>query len=139
MVPYNTAIVPTSRALEPWRLRLAVALAALGILLAVAPEAPAQGSFQVTYQVDRSSATQVELVGRVYNGALVDAVDVYVTAEALNATGKVLARGIAFVASSIPARKAADFSARVPTVAGTTGFKVGVSSFRYGLGRGESP
>ena len=54
-------------------------------------------------------------------------------------SGKVLARGIAFVAGSIPARSDADFSARVPNVAGTTGFRVGVSSFRFGLGRSESP
>jgi len=54
----------------------------------------------------------VELVGRVFNAAAVDAVDVYVTAEALDASGKVLARGIAFVAQSIPAQSGAEYSAR---------------------------
>jgi len=52
--------------------------------------------FKVTFQVERTEPARVELVGRVYNTAAVDAVDVYVTAEALDASGKVLARGIAF-------------------------------------------
>jgi hypothetical protein len=109
-------------------------------MLAAAPlRVRAQANFRVTYQVEGTDPTRIRLVGRVYNAAGQDAVDVYVTAEALDASGKVLARGIAFVASSIPARSDADFSARVPKVAGTTGFRVGVSSFRYGLGRAESP
>ena len=99
----------------------------------------AQATFNVTYQVERTEAKRVHLAGRVYNAAGVDAVDVWVTAEALDASGKVLARGIAFVAPSIPARSDADFSARVPNVVGTTGFRVSVSSFRFGLGRTQSP
>ncbi len=121
------------------RTRFAAALACLAVLAAGAIPVLAQGTFNVTYQVDRSNPTRVELTGRVYNGANVDAVDVYVTAEARDASGKVLARGIAFVAQTIPARNAAEFSARVPAVAGTATFRVVVSSFRYGLGGGESP
>ena len=121
------------------RLRLVAALAGLAVALAVVPEAPAQANFTVSYEVARSTPTQVELVGRVYNGASVDVVDVYVTAEAVGGSGKVLARGIAFVAPSIQARSAAEFSARVPAVAGTASFRVNVSNFRFGLGRGESP
>src|SRR2546422_1986993 len=49
--------------------------------------------FRSTYQVERTDSNRVYLVGRVYNDASVDAVDVYVTAEALDASGKVLARG----------------------------------------------
>ena len=116
-----------------------MAAVALLALTAVPLAARAQANFKVTYQVEQTDARRVYLTGRVYNAASVDAVDVYVTAEALDASGKVLARGIAFVAGSIPARSDADFSARVPNVAGTTGFRVGVSSFRFGLGRSESP
>lgn len=132
-------IVPTSPIFKGWRLCLVVPLAGLAVLLAIVREAPAQANFRVTYQVERSGPTHVELVGRVYNGASVDVVDIYVTAEALDASGKVLARGIAFVATSIPARSAVEFNARVPTVPGTAGFKVAVSNFRYGLGRIEGP
>jgi hypothetical protein len=96
-------------------------------------------AFKVTYQVERTEAQRVELAGRVQNVSGNDAVDVYVTVEALDTSGKVLARGIAFVAASLPARGEADFSARVPNVPGTTGFRVGVSSFRFGLRRSESP
>jgi len=136
-VPYNGATVspPPPRHYRP----LLVAAVALLALTATPVPAPAQAQFKVTYQVERTDSKRVHLAGRVYNDASVDAVDVYVTAEALDASGKVLARGIAFVAGSIPARSDTDFSARVPNVAGTTGFRVSVSSFRFGLGRGESP
>jgi hypothetical protein len=136
-VPYNGAAVftPPSRHYRP----LLVAAVSLLALTAPPVPAPAQAKFKITYQVERTDSKRVHLAGRVYNDAGVDAVDVYVTAEALDASGKVLARGIAFVARSIPARSDTDFSARVPNVAGTTGFRVGVSSFRFGLGRGESP
>lgn len=122
------------------RSRYLTALVAwLGLLGAGVAPAIAQGSFNITYQVDRSQPERVQLVGRVYNGAAVDAVDVYVTAEARDASGKVLARGIAFVAQTIPSQRSAEFSTRVPAVPGTASFRVVVSSFRYGIGRGESP
>ena len=126
---------------RPARKHRPLLVAAVAVLaLAVAPlPGWAQASFTVTYRVERTDAQRVELAGRVHNAAGVDAVDVYVTAEALDTSGKVLARGITFVAASIPAGSDADFSARVPNVAGTTGFRVGVSSFRFGLRRSESP
>lgn len=127
-----------SNPLTSARMRVAAALTCLAILAAGASPALAQESFNVTYQVDRSNPTQVQLVGRVYNGANVDAVDVYVTAEARDTSGKVLARGIAFVGPTVPAKTGVEFSARVPAVPGTATFRVTVS-FRYGLGRGESP
>lgn len=136
-VPYNHVIVST-RPLRTWPPFIVATIALLALTTAFLP-ARAQGNFKVTYQVERTDATRVELVGRVFNGAAVDAVDVYVTAEALGASGKVLARGIAFVAQFIPAQSAADYSARIPNVPGTTAFRVGVSSFRFGLRRGESP
>ena len=116
-----------------------VSAVALLALTAAALPARAQGNFKVTYQVKRTDPTRVELAGIVFNAAAVDAVEVYVTAEALDVSGKVLARGIAFVAQSIPAQSGADYSARIPNVPGTTGFRVAVSSYRFGLKRGESP
>ena len=116
-------------------------MAAVALLLLASPLllAFAQANFTVTYRVERTEAQRVELAGNVRNVGGIDAVDVYVTAEALDASGKVLARGIAFVAASLPARGEADFSARVPNVPGTTSFRVGVSNFRVGLRRSESP
>ncbi len=117
-------------------LSLFVALAALA---ACAGTAWAQAQFRVTWNVERTDANRVEIAGQVFNDAFQDVMDVYVTAEAFDASGKVLARGIAFVAFQLPARRAFEFSVRVPVVRGTTGYRVSVSSFRYGLGRGESP
>ena len=82
---------------------LLVAAVALLALAAAPLPAWAQASFKVTYRVERTDAQRVELAGRVHNAGGIDAVDVYVTAEALDASGKVLARGITFVAASIPA------------------------------------
>lgn len=127
---------PTPRA--PW-LPLVLAAVALAAPALVPARAAAQGRFRVVWTVERTGAKQVELTGQVSNDSPEDVVDVYVTAEALDASGRVLARGIAFVAGQIAARQASQFSARVPNVRGTTGFHVGVSSFRAGFGRNESP
>lgn len=121
-----------------WLGRL-LALAALGALAASAGPAHAQGHFLVTWNVEKTGPPRVEIVGKVVNDSMQDVVDVYVTAEALDASGKVLARGIAFVASQIPGRRSSEFSVRVPAVPGATDYRVRVSNFRYGLGRGESP
>lgn len=129
---------PRTRGSSPWLRRL-LALAALGALAASAGPARAQSHFLVTWNVEKTGPPRVEIVGKVVNDSSQDVVDVYVTAEVLDASGKVVARGIAFVASQIPARRSSEFSVRVPVVPGATGYRVGVSSFRYGLGRSESP
>ncbi|MBI4637875.1 MAG: hypothetical protein HY727_16190 [Candidatus Rokubacteria bacterium] len=118
--------------------RAAAALAWLAVLAAGAAQASAQGNFRITYNVDRTGPTHVQLIGEVFNDASIDVLDVYVSAEALDASGKRLAQGITWV-GPIRARSNASFAARVPAVRGTTGFKVTVNSFQYGLGRGESP
>ena len=119
-------------------MRVAAVFAWLAVLVAGAPPARAQGNFRITYNVDRSGPTHVQLVGEVFNDASIDVIDVYVSAEALDAAGKRLAQGLTWV-GPIRARSSTSFSARVPVVRGTTGFKVIVNSFQYGLGRGESP
>lgn len=122
----------------PRPVRVAAALAWLAVLVAGATPALAQGNFRITYNVDRSGPTHVQLVGEVFNDASIDVIDVYVSAEALDGSGKRLAQGLTWV-GPIRARSSTSFSARVPVVRGTTGFKVTVNSFQYGLGRGESP
>jgi hypothetical protein len=123
---------------SPW-LRLFLVLAVLGAPALSADRALAQGNFRVTWSVEKTGPTHVELAGVVVNNSSQDALDVYVTAAAVDASGKILARGIAFVAPQIPARRSSEFSARVPNVPGTTVFRVSVSNFRFGLGRSESP
>ena len=113
--------------------------AVVGLALwAVATVAAAEDSFRITHTVERGSATQTRITGMVVNESRVDAVDVYVTAEAVDGNGKTVARGITFVSPSIPSGRGAAFTASVPTVAGATSYRVRVSSFRSGLGQ-QSP
>jgi hypothetical protein len=111
-------------------------LIVLIIVAAVAlPEAAlSQGAFQVRFSVDRSAAGPVRVNGTVTNEGRLDAVDVYVTAEAVDAAGKIVGRGIAFVSESIPGRGTAAFIVSLPAVPTATRFRVNVSSFRSGPG-----
>ena len=113
-------------------LALALLIAATGLGLSVEP-ARAQGGFRVTYDVDRTRADRARVTGRVVNERSEDVFEVSVTAEALDAKGKVLSKGIAYVDSKISRGDGRAFSMSVPTVAGTTDFRVVVSNFRTGM------
>jgi hypothetical protein len=102
------------------------------LLIASAGETEAQDGFRITYEVDRSRPDRARLTGRVVNDRAEDVLEVSVTAEALDARGKVLARGIAYVDSRIARGDARPFSLSVPVVPGTARFRVVVSSFRAG-------
>ncbi len=106
---------------------------ALALLVLPAGAATAQEPFRVTYTVDRSRTDHVTVSGRVVNEGRADALDVYVTAQALDASGRVVASGVTFVAAVIPTHGVAAYVARVPAVPGIAAFRVGVSSFRSGL------
>ena len=106
-------------------------VAVVGIL--VAGDAAAQDGFRITYDVDRTRPERARVTGRIVNERADDVFEVNITAEALDGKGKVLARGITFVDSRISRGDARSFSLSVPTVPGTTNFRVGVSSFRAGF------
>ena len=112
------------------------ALCAIVVVMAVLVPAlaPGQESFQLRYSVDQTSPGQVRVNGIVMNDARFDVLDVHVTAEALDASGRVLGRGIAFVSSSIPLRGSAPFTVSIPVAQAATSFRVRVSSFRFGMG-----
>jgi hypothetical protein len=115
-------------------IRLLVVLA--GLVLALAAPAHAQQGFRVTYDVDQSRPDKARITGRVVNERTQDVFEVNVTAEALDARGRVLARGISYVDARIPPSDSRPFSMSVPTVPGTTGFRVVVSSYRTGAYQG---
>ena len=100
--------------------------------------APAVGRaaepFQLRYTVDRGGTGPVRVQGTLVNEARLDIYDVYVTAEALDAAGKVIGRGIAFVGSSIPQNGSVPFAVSIPAAQNAASFRVRVSSFRYGAG-----
>jgi hypothetical protein len=114
-------------------LRRVLALTALLVMVGV-DASRAQDGFRITYDVDRTRPDRARLTGRVVNERPDDVFEVSVTAEALDARGKVLARGISYVDSRIGRGDGRPFSMSVPTVAGTTNFRVVVSSFRAGYG-----
>ena len=95
----------------------------------------AQFPFQVTYTVERGGSGPARVNGRVINESSADMFDVYVTAEALDAGGKVLGRGLVFVSASIPPRGAMPFAISIPAAQTAASFRVRVSSFRQGFGQ----
>ena len=106
----------------------------LAVVLLLTAEARGQGGFRITYEVDNTRAERARLTGRIVNERSEDVFEVSVTGEALDAKGKVLARGIAYVDSKIARGDGRPFSMSVPTVAGTANYRVVVSSFRAGFG-----
>ncbi len=109
------------------------ALAAMAVTLAPAA-ARADDPFEIRYNIDRSGSGPVRVQGTVFNEARLDVYDVYVTAEAVDAGGKVVGRGIAFVSGAIPQRTSAPFVVSIPAAQTAATFRVRVSSFRYGAG-----
>jgi hypothetical protein len=116
------------------RVVLVVAPVLLMVLIIAASELRAQDGFRITYDVDRRRPDRARLTGRVVNERSEDVFEVSVTAEALDSRGTVLGRGISYVDARIGRGEARPFSMSVPTVAGTSNFRVVVSSFRAGFG-----
>jgi len=70
-------------------------------------------------------------MGEVFNDGARDLVDVWVTADARNAEGKGVGRGVAFVAASLRGRGATAFTVKLPRAEQAQSFRLFVSSFRY--------
>jgi hypothetical protein len=93
----------------------------------------AQEAFRVTFEVDRTNPEQAQVAGTVSNESAQEMLDVSVTAEALDARGKVVARGITYVTPRIPGRGSVPFVAKVPNVPSAVRYRASVSSFRPGM------
>jgi hypothetical protein len=100
--------------------------------LCVVPVAAQTTPFRLTHTIDKGTQAQVTVTGRVFNDARADAIDVYVTAEALDGTGKVVASGVSYV-GTVPAGNSAAFVIKVPSARGAATFRVLVTSFRFGF------
>ena len=126
------AMVPIGRRRAIW----VMAAATLTLLPGLAS---AQDPFHVAYTVERGAGSGPTRVnGRVLNEGTLDAFDVYVTAEALDASGKVLGRGIVFVSASIPPRGIVPFSISIPAAQAAASFRVRVSSYRQGISQPQA-
>jgi hypothetical protein len=98
--------------------------------LSAAAFAQGPSVFRIQHTVDRSSQTQTGVSGRVFNDGRADAIDVYVTAEALDAAGKVIASGVSYV-GAIQSGSSAAFTIKVPRAAANV--RVLVTSFKFGF------
>jgi hypothetical protein len=107
---------------------LALCLALLDAGLALAQP------FRITFARERDEPTSIVLRGEVFNDGRRDVVDVWVTADAVNAEGKAVGRGIAFVASLLPERGSATFTVKLPRAEQARSFRLEVSSFRHASG-----
>jgi hypothetical protein len=108
-------------------------MAAVAGAMTVPAGTVAQEPFRVTYNVERQDAGKTTMTGTVQNEARGDVIDVYVTAEALDANKKVIARGISFVTSSLRQGATAPFTVSIPAPPTANAFRVRVSSYRMGL------
>lgn len=113
--------------------RLAVACLVALIAFTALP-AVGDGRFRITYERDDRQGASIVITGTVFNESGRDVVDVYVTAEALGPSGKVVATGIAFASSLLPGNGSANFVAKIPRVEGVRSVRVGVSAFREASG-----
>jgi hypothetical protein len=94
--------------------------------------------FRLTFERQPDEPTSLVLAGTVSNETSRDVVDVWVSAVALNASGRVVGRGLAFASPLLRSRAATNFTIKLPRVEQVQSFRVSVSSFRY-LSGGESP
>jgi len=115
----------------------AIVLTANLVLLSGGPSA-AQEQFRISFQRQPDEPTSLVLAGTLFNEGSRDVVDVWVGAEALNAGGRVVGRGLAFVGPLLRGRADTKFVVKLPRVEQVQSFRVFVSSFRY-LGGAESP
>jgi hypothetical protein len=112
-----------------WWLSAAVLLA---IVVVTVPAAGQATPFRITHNVDKGTQAQVTITGRVFNDARADAIDVYVTAEALDGGGKIVASGVSYV-GTVMAGNSAAFNIKVPSARNAANFRVIVTSFRFGF------
>ena len=117
------------------RPRLPRWLSAVVVLAAVVASVPAAGQsspFRITHTVDKGAQAQVIIAGRVFNDARTDALDVYVTADALDSAGKILASGVSYV-GTVTSGNSSAFMIKVPSARNAASFRVVVSSFKLGF------
>jgi hypothetical protein len=112
------------------RLLAAIILTA-NLVLLWAGLGAAQQPFHLTFHRAPDEPSSLVLVGNVSNDGSRNVVDVWVTADALDARGRVVARGLAFVTSQLPGRASRAFTVKLPRAEEAHSFRVFVSSFRY--------
>jgi hypothetical protein len=104
----------------------------LAVVLATGSAAGQATPFRITHTIDKGSQPQVTVTGRVFNDGRADALDVYVTADALDANGKITASGVSYV-GTVTAGNSVAFVIKVPSARNAASFRVVVTSFKFGF------
>ncbi len=113
--------------------RLGVLAGVIALALVAAGPVAGQDGLRIKYDRDQSDPNQFVLSGRVFNDTRRDALDVSVTAEALDTAKKVVASGVSYVAAALPAGTSAPFTMKVPRVPNASTFRVMATGYRFGL------
>ena len=114
------------------RARLTTIVAALAAL-AMALGLEAQEALRVVYTVDQSNPEQVQVIGTVFNDSMQDVFDVSVTAEALDARGKVVPAASLMWAGACQAAAMRRSCARSRPVTAAVRYRAAVSAARAGV------
>jgi len=102
--------------------------------------AAAQEPFRIAFHREPDEPSSIVLAGAVVNDAPRDVVDVWVSAEAEDASSRVVARSMAYVSSFLPEGGTTTFTIKFLPAEGACSFRLAVSSFRYASAPGvESP
>jgi len=112
-------------------MRTILGLSLMGVVLLSTYQSFGQAHFRITSTPRPREAASVILDGRVFNDADNDVLDVWVTVEGLDTSGKVLATGITYVIL-IPRHGSATFVAKLPVAQGRDihSFHLAVTSYR---------
>ena len=118
------------------RPRLPRWLSAVVLAAVVFGAVPALGqgpsAFRITHSLDKGTQPQVTVSGRVFNDARADAIDVYVAADALDASGKEIASGDAYD-GTISSGSSSAFAVKIPSARSAASCRVQVTTYRFGF------
>jgi hypothetical protein len=107
-----------------------VASVALIVAVGIAAEA-ADTYFRITYRIDRSGPREIRLIGGIFNESSLDASNVRLRVQALDALGNVVSEPSAFVDRIIRARSEGYWEASVPPDPRISGYRVTVAGYRF--------
>ncbi|MGH7366090.1 MAG: FxLYD domain-containing protein [Candidatus Rokuibacteriota bacterium] len=119
-------------------MRLRILLAAAGILGALSSPALSQtyipqsaSRLTISFTTERVGSGRVLVYGEVRNGSDAACEHVIVSAEGLDANGRVVSRGRAFVFGVVPSRGSSPFEVRMSSPGSERRFRVEIESFQF--------
>ncbi len=107
-------------------------MASVALIVAVGFAAEASDTyFRITYRIDRSGPGEIRLIGRIFNESSLDASNVRLRVQALDAMNNVVSEPSAFVDRIIRARSEGYWEASVAPDPRISGYRVTVAGYRF--------